>query len=755
MFRQQYISLVKTHLAVILRAGLILSLASPLHAGAVKIGLPQSNAPARIQAEPGAVTLALPAVAESPGIYRVSLPLRLDLPPGFSSELLQLKIQFGDTNAVWLAYPVSLSQLDATPGAWTVLTRPVTLLEPARTNSLKVSWSFSKPVPKGKDGGESNLLLGDLVIEPVTTTVAVEKVWPEFVHIYPGGTNPVAVTVRNFTGKAVEALVRLEMKTGLDESQPVGEQRIQVPAFANATVRFPWVAGMREYGYAAVATVSANGRVVHTNTEYFSVSTPIWKTALQGSGFISWYGREPQLAKHVEDNRRAYINVEEAFSWQPSSWTDLNPTTDDWWSGQGNGHNSMKGLREWMARSHSNGIKMITYSWPAVSGKTGFDWSQRFPDIMCREEMGVAPKVALDDLNLWEVTHSRRELWPYQSGTWLNNFINLGLLRAIQHHAIEVIRSSRNFGWDGLRFDFPPAWSPIGTEDVEKEFDMLGVRNVMQQIVPEYYGTTNKEWSAEAISTRNVRYFRHKFTTELSEHFALSYNVGGLEPVEDKKLPWFREISKNGGQLMNEAIRTLGAMTNYMEVALWHSEAIRAVGGYSCLFKAERSTAPLATVYSAIFTFASGSHPYLNYGWLGALPGEYTKFMTRYGEYCWDLNLAPVTPEKAGITVESKTPLLWERYVRQRQTNDVLQTVVHLIAKPELDHTKALTQTQVAWTHDVVVKKHCRSEPTVWLLTAEPELTAVRLPTEPRGASYSVTVPSLHFWSLLVWSEKP
>ena len=196
-------------------------------------------------------------------------------------------------------------------------------------------------------------------------------------------------------------------------------------------------------------------------------------------------------------------------------------------------------------------------------------------------------------------------------------------------------------------------------------------------------------------------------------------------------------------------------MSEYLKVALQHATAVRDVGGYSCLFKAEASRAPLATVYSAIFTFAVGSHPYLDYGWLGALPGDYPQFMTRYGEYCWDLALTPVSPEKAGIAVESKTPLVWEQFIRQRQTNDQLQTVVHLITRPEWDEAKALLQSQVEWPRNVVVKKQCKTEPTVWLLTAEPALTAVRLATQHSGNNYSVTVPSMHYWTMLVWSEKP
>jgi hypothetical protein len=759
---------------------LIALLAAPLHAAVLDVGRPQAGAQLvsdpggqctaiRYEEERGAVVLALPATA--PGLYRLSLPVRLLDQPGVNSGPLQMTINFGCTNTTWLSYLLLPSQLDATTGAWTVITRPVTLTDAFPSNSLKVSWFLpgKKPGAKKISATETTpntalpvaqidypaILIGNPIMEPVTTTLAVEKVWPEFVHVYPGGTNPVAVTVRNFTSQPADATVRLEMKTGLDESTPVGEQRLQVPALGEAVAQFPWIAGTREYGYAAVATVSAGGRPVHTGTEYFSVSTPVWKTAIQGNGFLSWYGREAQFPAHVADNRREYVNVEEAFSWQPSSWSDLNPTTEDWWTGQGNAHNTLKGLHEWIDLSHSNGIKMITYSWPTISGKAGFDWGQKFPELLCQDDAGVGGRTDVYNLHLWDVVHSRHELWQYYAGGWIYNMVNLGLLRTIDHHAQEVIRSSKTFGWDGIRFDMAPGWSAMGTNDVQWEIDRLGVRDLMNQLMPECMNTTSNVWTGEQISNRNIRYFRHVFSAERSPNFAMSYNVGSLLPIPDTSLPWFHELSKGGGQLMNEAIRTERSISNYMEVALWHTEPIRAVGGYSCLFKAEASRAPLATVYSAIFTFATGSHPYLDYGWLGALPGDYTQFMTRYGEYCWDLALAPVTPEKAGVTVESKTPLVWEKFIRQRSNDGQRQTVVHLITQPEWDLTKELTQAQVEWPRNVVVKKQCQSEPTVWLLTAEPETTAVRLTTQHSGNSYSVTVPSIHYWTMLVWSEKP
>ena len=60
----------------------------------------------------------------------------------------------------------------------------------------------------------------------------------------------------------------------------------------------------------------------------------------------------------------------------------------------------------------------------------------------------------------------------------------------------------------------------------------------------------------------------------------------------------------------------------------------------------------IARIYGPAFTFAAGSHSYLDYGWSRPAPGPYSRFATRYGEFFWDKELAPVSPEKAGVSVE-------------------------------------------------------------------------------------------------------
>ena len=307
----------------------------------------------RVTEQPGAIDLTMPTARKSgPGYYRVSLPVCIHTRPKFNTAYLKLGLNFSATNTVWLPFVIAPCQLNGTPDAWTVLTRTVlaagrlavqkypedrlefyhhtvgqpksprtafeyttnvlesTGLDIETKGSMPRRWIFStRWMPTRRRPlaqiDYPAILVGDPVIEPVSTTYMVDKVWPEYLHIYPGGTNPVEVTVRNFTSQPATAQVRLEMQTGLDENALVGQQTVTIPARGIVKAQFPWVAGLREFGYGAMATLLIDGKPIHTATEYFSVSTPIWKTAIQGSGFITWYGRDYFLKPHVEANRKA------------------------------------------------------------------------------------------------------------------------------------------------------------------------------------------------------------------------------------------------------------------------------------------------------------------------------------------------------------------------------------------------------------------------------------------------------------------
>ena len=758
--------------------------------------------PAASQNEAVAVRLTAPAQWSlgkpplAPGVYRFSLRLRAHLPKDYDISRLQLKFFLRDGDNSILELPVNWTLLDGRPGVYTTIVRELSITqpiqpvlafeseikalrpgqkkrpvqphkkpsvldddrEPAVTDELTASLADETPRPVA-EFKEPAVLLDTAEIKLINDKLVVDRVWPEKVHVYPGGEpNPITVTVRNFRPQPVAATVRLTLRSGLDEVSAPQEAPVTVPGNSTATCRFDWKSGAREYGYGACAELLVAGQPVHAATEYFSVSTPVWKTSLQGSGFLTWYGREDEFPAHVAGNRKSYINVEEAFSWQPSSWTDLNPTTEVWHTGQGNAHNSLKGLRLWMSLSHSNGIKLTTYNWPTASGPVGLEWARRYPDLWCYGEVGPGRgSFDLEDLRLYDITHARPELKHYQQGNWYSVFVNLGRQGTIDWGASEIIKSAKNFGWDGVRFDFPPGWSAMSAEEMHAEFAAAGITNVMAQLLPEYYGITTGAWDSVAVSTRNYRYLRHRFFTEVSSNFAVSYNYGlpdkdinNFDPRKNQRI--YAEACAQGGQIMDEAIRGSGSWKGYREEALKQAGVARQCGGFHECFPAEAATFP---AYSAIFTFAAASHPYTFYGWGPSMPGNYTAFMTRYGEYCWDIAFQPVAADAAGVTIDDKYQLLWQPFLRARRTaTGATQTVVQLVSPPVNDEVAPVTGARsTPWATGVTVHKRGTAPPVVWRLSAEPDVQCEKLEPHQEGDGFTVTIPEHRLWTVLVWEE--
>ena len=754
-----------------------------------------------VETDSGKVVLGALKKPLAPGLYRFNSRVRLHLPADYDAARLRLTLAFVVDGKAVAQAPLLWPHFNARPGAYTEFAQTLSFTQPAAP-TVELAWAVA-PLPAGekprfvrpqkgpsiddankKPAGKGGNDLGDLVgelqadvavplasitypavladqltFEAESTTLVVEKVWPEKVHVFPGEANPIEVTVRNYSPRPETALVRLEVRTGLGESAASLETQLTVPAGGTAQHRFAWTAGKREFGHEAHVTLVTAGKTVHEAAEFFSVGAPIWKTAIQGSGFLTWFGREFQFPEHVESNRRAYVNVEEAFSWQPSSWTDLNPAGDDWWTGQGNAHNSLKGLRLWMSLSHTNGIKLITYSWPSASGPAGIEWGRRHPDLVTHVGVGLASEFHdVEDLRLYDLLHTNAAYKGYQYGVWHGFGINRGYLNTINLGAEEIIQSARNFGWDGVRFDSPPGWSAMGAADVHEEFQRMKVADKMATLVPEFYPVKTGSWDETAISIRNVRWLRHRFATEVGKPFALSYNYGvdvGEAGKSGRPPAFFSECCKEGGQIMHEAIRQSGSWESYRKTALQQAEVARQSGGFHTVFAPDRG-AEWGRNFAAVFTFASGSHSYGNYGWGPKLTGAYSQFMTRYGEYCWDLALAPVPGEKAGITVRSEAPLLWQDYVRQRTLpGGARQTVLHLLTAPPVDAVVPAGKNGafLPWQKDVVVRKSCATKPSVWLLSAEPATRAEALAVRAEGDGFAVTVPEHRLWSVLVWTE--
>jgi hypothetical protein len=379
--------------------------------------------------------------------------------------------------------------------------------------------------------------------------------------------------------------------------------------------------------------------------------------------------------------------------------------------------------------------------------------------LITHERVGLSSEMHdVEDLRLADATRGNPLFDRLHYGVWNGLGINLGYLETIDLGAGEIVKSARNFGWDGVRFDKPPGWSAMDAAGVHEEFDRLGVAKRMEALLPEYYGVRTGDWSEAAISVRNVRWLRDRFQHEIGERFALSYNFE-VDADATGKLArpgeFFHECCQQDGQIMCESIRLSSSWAAYRQKAFQQAELARRNGGHHTMF-APGNGPEWTRSFAAIYTFASGSHPYMDYGWGPSLAGTYSQFMTRYGEYCWDRALAPVAAEDSGLAVQSEFPLLWRDYTRRRTLpNGAVQTIVHLISPPSADAINPAGKpgTLIAWQKGVMVRKKGAKQPVVWLLSAEPRTHALPLAARPEGDGFTVEIPEHRYWSVLVWTE--
>ena len=137
------------------------------------------------------------------------------------------------------------------------------------------------------------------------------------------------------------------------------------------------------------------------------------------------------------------------------------------------------------------------------------------------------------------------------------------------------------------------------------------------------------------------------------------------------------------------------------------------------------------------------------------MAGRYTPFMTRYGEYFWDNAFQPIDADATGWRIDDQPKLLWKPYLRARRTaHGVTQTAVQLISPPVNDECAPTKNAQsTPWSTGVTVHKRGTTPPTVWRLSAEPDIQCEKLAARPDGDGFTVTIPEHRLWTLLVWEE--
>lgn len=601
------------------------------------------------------------------------------------------------------------------------------------------------------------LLVDRIVVERLGGDVVIERVWPKKIHCAPGKANPIDVELRNVSGRAQRVRVRVSVITGIDERSVLAERAVELAGAKRSDLRFDWQAGDREYGHEVLVEVLQGDRTLDRASEYFGVSRNIWQVSIQAPGFIEWVPQENELDDKVKNDRRGYTNVYEAFSWAPCSFTDLTPDTDEWWSGQNNFHNHIRVLRRWMELAHDNGMKMITYSWPSASGTIGMEFARQHPDWITNWQVGLGISFMVRDLRWRRWARARgKPFLATVSRRWHSAGIDRGNLAALDYGAMEIVRSAKTLGWDGVRFDAPWRWGALGGEYVQQQFEQMGIQRAGQKLYPDLYGKKDK-WTADEVSYRNIKWAKHRMS-EAIPTFVFSYNYGIKHDESGAKAPRsFAEACAGGGQIMNERLRQYGGpWEQYTRFIMAEADIVRGLGGHFVMCGLSKDgVTELDRIYMKIFTLTGRAHPYLyTYQWGASPTGTYSQFATRYSELLWHPDWTGIEDAREVFDVRSSAPIWWRRHATWRVTEDGLQVLLHLIAEPPTEKPYQSAKALPPRQQDVrVTFRGFRDGKRVLAaraFTAEPHTRAIPVKLETHAVGTVIVVPEHHYWTVLL-----
>jgi hypothetical protein len=234
----------------------------------------------------------------------------------------------------------------------------------------------------------------------------------------------------------------------------------------------------------------------------------------------------------------------------------------------------------------------------------------------------------------------------------------------VQHGIDQIIASSKQFGWAGVRFD--------GHFQAR-----TGKNRVGDKIVDFSPDDADRQTAAnqKALKAQALKVF---------PNYVFGYNFANctLDQRFQSNLREAIELCQGGGHIMDEyAKANAGGNHPYRKWAdfsllmVRQTEQVRRLGGE--LFPMVHGGQ--VGWYQTIFTLAASAHPNNQY-----TPQSLGRFATRYGELLWGANLRNVW-NPLGFAVV-RPGVMWENYVREQILDDRhKRLIIHLINPPPQD----------------------------------------------------------------------
>jgi hypothetical protein len=576
-------------------------------------------------------------------------------------------------------------------------------LESEPVNSLKFLWMAVDRV--------AIVPLGDVAI----TRLEVDKI-----RYKPGEKAKVEAVLHNYGAAPRTLSVETCFIHELDTVIPVDKRTVTLAAGADQVLAFEGPAFDKKWGYSVQCRVSENGKLLAESSEAFTVHDNMWAVLIAGKSPAQFTAHVniTNAATGARENKKRHRNFVESGFWAPDEFGDFTPDTENWWSGQGCYYGGVTGTKALISEGHKAGISFAVYAdiW-------GGDGPPAFEMVRAKPDWGYPSTFNTEWFERWDRNTMGTGKAGHPMHVWPLTIINYSNPEPFRHHGRELIGTHRMFGWDAVRYD-SHAISPENSRVVDI------VKKVVHAELPE---------------------------------FQFGYNSS--VPEGDPKLTEaFKAMCEDGGGIMEEGIRQYGGGgmsftggKTYADFAKrlldFKEEARRAGGNFLAIGMDE--CFPNDLVYQHIIWLAGNSHPC--YDWPDVSVADYMGFATRYAGLLWDNKVSTVSNASAVVDFGKAAPFLWltDRFLHQRDLGaGRRQVILHLVNAPLEKVLCTNDDNKVPPPREAIpvsLKLPGAAKVLgVWLLTAEPELTQVRLPSEVKDGRVIFTVPRLRFWDVAV-----
>ncbi len=544
----------------------------------------------------------------------------------------------------------------------------------------------------------------------------------------------IEVSVRNTRKEAQTITLEVTGEAGLGQEVLRAAQELTLEPGAEADAEVPWPLRGRQYGFTLRARVLRGGMEIDARETIFAIADNFNQVSQYGALYPDVDG--VNFPAVLEGYRAAYIGAFEVNLWAACDISGMAPNAVKLVEEQGVRPVERAVLQCALKAARGQGLRALTYGDLWLYGSAGMEWARTHPEDTNwgRTWYGGQYDVDhLDALRAGDVKAARAANpgWSALPPSLADP--------AIRKFAVEeILRSVAMFGWDGIRYDNYGLSLQSGKNLLGQEFLAK---------LPKEPGDPNANLIRAVRAGINAKYPR----------FVYGDNAMSRDPGNPPDAKWKAEAEK-GGMIMDEAIGQQSGEATWQAIAthaLLGAQTARDYGGYqlNLITNIMSGLCWAARPYPYVLTMAGGAH--VAYASPAHGMRRYCAFAMRYGEFLYDLRARPLKGEVNPFEVAA--PVWWQKYVSVRALpGGRLQYIISLVNPPGAERTADVITPPKVLENLPVTFRVPQGEriAAVWALSPEPEPHADKLDV-PAGATVTLTVPRLEYWTMLVVETAP